>query len=88
MTASRSCCAGPENAARGVEPQHRRFFSWWQGNCVEAAFHNLHRAEAEMVRLYSDEEVDAEVPEAIARTDIGLHRNDPRAAAPRSNWCR
>jgi len=70
-----------EKAARGVEPQHRRFSSWWQGNCVEAAFHNLHRAEAEMVRLYSDEEVDAEVPEAIARTDIGLHRNDPRRCA-------
>jgi hypothetical protein len=55
--------------------------SWWQGNCVEAAFHNLHRAEAEMVRLYSDDEVDAEIPEAISRTDIGLHRNDPRRCA-------
>ena len=70
-----------ENAARGVEPQRRRFGSWWQGDCVEAAFHNLHRAEAEMVRLYSDDEVDAEVAEAIARTDIGLHRNDARRCA-------
>lgn len=70
-----------ENAARGVEPHRRRFASWWRGDSVEAAFHNLHRAEAEMVRLYSDDEVDAEVPEAIARTDIGLHPNDPRRCA-------
>jgi hypothetical protein len=70
-----------ENAALGVEPRHRRFTSWWQGDCVEAAFHNLHRAEAEMVRLYSDDEVDAEIAEAIARTDIGLHRNDARRCA-------
>jgi hypothetical protein len=70
-----------EKAALGVEPQHRPFVSWWQGNCVEAAFHHLHRAEAEMVRLYSDDEVDAEVPEAIARTDVGLNRNDPRRSA-------
>ena len=70
-----------EDAARGVEPRRRRFVSWWLGDSVDAAFHNLHRAEAEMVRLYSDDEVDAEVPEAIARTDIGLHRNDPRRCA-------
>ena len=70
-----------ERAARGVEPQRRRWIGGWQGDCVETAFHNLHRAEAELVRLYSDDEVDAEVPEAIARTDIGLHRNDPRRCA-------
>ena len=70
-----------EKAARGVEPRRRRLVGWWQGGCIETAFHNLHRAEAELVRLYSDDEVDAEVPEAIARTDIGLHRNDPRRCA-------
>ena len=34
-----------------------------------------------MVRLYSDDEVDAEIPEAVARAEIGLNRDDPRRAA-------
>jgi len=70
-----------EAAERGEEPERRKFSSERQDDCVEAAFHKLHRAEAEMVRLYSDDEVDAEVPEAIARTEVGLHRNDPRRSA-------
>jgi hypothetical protein len=55
--------------------------SWWRGNCIEAAFHNLHWAEAEMVRLYSDDEVDAEIPEAVTRAEKGLNRDDPRRTA-------
>ncbi|MGH3926963.1 MAG: hypothetical protein ACRDTT_29530, partial [Pseudonocardiaceae bacterium] len=70
-----------DRAARGVDPRYTLFVSWWRGNCIEAAFHNLHRAEAEMVRLYSDAEVDAEIPEAVARAELGLNRNDPRRAA-------
>ena len=70
-----------DRAARGVDPGYTPFLSWWRGNCIEAAFHNLHRAEAEMVRLYSDDEVDAEIPEAVARAEIGLNRGDPRRAA-------
>jgi hypothetical protein len=70
-----------DRAARGVDPRYTPFVSWWRGNCIEAAFHNLHRAEAEMVRLYSDDEVDAEIPEAVARAEIGLNRSDPRRAA-------
>jgi hypothetical protein len=31
-----------DRAARGVDPGHIPFISWWRGNCVEAAFHNLH----------------------------------------------
>jgi hypothetical protein len=67
-----------DRAARGVDPGYTPFMSWWRGNCIEAAFHNLHRAEAEMVRLYSDDEVDAEIPDAVARAEIGLNRGDPR----------
>ena len=72
-----------DNAASGIAPKHTLFVSWWRGTCIEAAFHNLHRAEAEMVRLYSDAEVDAEIPEALARSDIGLNRDDPRRLAAR-----
>ena len=72
-----------DKAARGVDPRHTLFVSWWRGNCIEAAFLNLHRAEAEMVRLFSDDEVDAEIPEAVARAEVGLNRDDPRRAAAR-----
>lgn len=34
-----------------------------------------------MVRLYSDDEVDAEIPEAVARAEKGLNRDDPRRTA-------
>jgi hypothetical protein len=70
-----------EKAACGIDPGHTPLVSWWRGNCIEAAFQNLHRAEAEMVRLYSDDEVDAEIPEALARTEAGLSRDDPRRLA-------
>ena len=70
-----------EKAACGINPGHTPLVSWWRGNCIEAAFQNLHRAEAEMVRLYSDDEVDAEIPEALARAEFGLSRDDPRRLA-------
>ena len=70
-----------DRAARGIDPAYTPFVSWWRGNCTETAFHNLHRAEAEMVRLYSDAEVDAEIPEAVARAETGLNHGDPRHAA-------
>lgn len=66
-----------EEAARGQYPRHRPFFSWWRGTNIEAAFQNIHKAESELVRLYSDDEVDAEVPEAVARTEVGLNRDHP-----------
>lgn len=67
-----------EDAAEGVNPSHQLFWSWWNGNGIEAAFQNLHRAEAEIVKLYDDEEVDANAPEAVARISAGLDRNDAR----------
>jgi hypothetical protein len=82
-----SLLARANNAVHGVEPGHTWFVSWWRGNCIEAAFQNLHRAEAEMVRLYSDHEVDAEIPEAVARAELGLNRDDPRHAAARRLPC-
>jgi hypothetical protein len=66
-----------EKAARGQYPRHRLFFSWWRGTNIEAAFQNIHKAESELVRLYSDDEVDADVPEAVARTEVGLNRDHP-----------
>ncbi|MGH3938530.1 MAG: hypothetical protein ACRDTG_07815, partial [Pseudonocardiaceae bacterium] len=66
-----------EKAARGQCPRHYPFLSWWRGTNIEAAFQNIHQAESELVRLYSDDEVDAEIPEAVARAETGLNRDHP-----------
>jgi hypothetical protein len=87
FTGIESLLTRADRAARGIEPGHTRFVSWWRGNCIEAAFQNLHRAEAEMVRLFTDDEVDAEIPEAVARAELGLNRDDPRRAAARRLLC-
>ena len=68
------------DAAEGRDPRHQIFRSWWHGNGVEAAFQNLHRAEADIARAYDDQEVDAVVPEAVARACGGLSRDDLRRA--------
>lgn len=73
-----------EKAARGQYPRHYPFFSWWRGTNIEAAFQNVHRAESELARLYSDDEVDAEVPEAVARVEIGLNRDHPMREVARA----
>ncbi|GAA4759553.1 hypothetical protein [Actinomycetospora chibensis] len=68
----RACCA-----ARGGNPPRRFFLSWWRGADVEAAFGYLHKAEAEAVRLYDEDEVEAEIPAAISRVEVALQRDDP-----------
>lgn len=70
-----------EKAASGKYPKYYSFGGRWRGNCIEAAFQSLHKAEAEIVRLYDDAEVDAEVPEAVARAEAGLNRDDLRRIA-------
>jgi hypothetical protein len=66
-----------ERAARGQHAEHRAVRSWWHGDRIEAAFLNLHLAEAQFARVLDDDEVDAEVPEAVARTEASLSRDDP-----------
>lgn len=55
--------------------------NWWRGTLVDAAYQNLHAAEAMIVALYPSEEVEALVPEAVARVESGLDRDDPRRLA-------
>ncbi|MET0997812.1 MAG: hypothetical protein ABWX73_03765 [Marmoricola sp.] len=55
--------------------------NWWRGTLVEAAYQNLHAAEALIVWLYTPDEVGAEIPEAVARVEAGLDRDDPRRVA-------
>jgi hypothetical protein len=68
-------------AAAGRSPHYRWLRSWWHGNVIEAAFQSLHRAEAEIVALYDDDEVAAAVPEAYARLSAALDPGDQRLLA-------
>lgn len=67
-------------AAQGADPEYRTLKSWWRGTSIEAAFRKSHQAEAELARLYADFELTAEVPAAVARTDLALNRDDPMRA--------
>ena len=55
--------------------------NWWRGTLVEAAYQNLHAAESMIVVLYGPDDVEAEIPEAVARVEAGLDRDDPRRMA-------
>jgi hypothetical protein len=67
-----------DDAAYGVDPKPGPFSRWWNGTLVEAAFQNLHAARAQMVDVYDDAELAAEIPSALARVQQTLHRDDPR----------
>ena len=67
-----------EEAAYGVAPRTSAFGRWWRGTLVESAFQNLHAARAQMVDVYADDEVAAEIPAALARSQQALHADDPR----------
>lgn len=70
-----------EDAASGVDPRPGRILrDRWSGTLVEAAYENLHAARAQMVDVYDEAELAAEVPAAVARAQQTLHRDDPRRA--------
>ena len=68
------------NAAYRVDPQPRRLSNWWSGTLVEAGYQNLHAARAEIVQRYDEQELRAELPDALARIEEGLQQDDPRRA--------
>lgn len=74
----RSHLQAARNAALGRDPLPGRLSNWWRGTLIDAAYQNLHAAESLIVGLYSDAQVEAEVPEAVARVEAGLQRDDPR----------
>lgn len=76
----RSLLQRASDAAYRVDPQPRRISNWWRGTLVEAGFQNLHAARAEIVHLYDETELRAELPEALARVEEGLQKDDPRRA--------
>lgn len=65
-------------AAFKENPIPSRWGNWWRGTVIEAAYSNLHAAETEIVPLYDISEVEAQIPEAVSRMEMGLHTSDPR----------
>ncbi|MFL6154095.1 MAG: hypothetical protein ACJ72B_17080 [Ornithinibacter sp.] len=65
-------------AALRQDPMPGRFWNWWRGTLVEAAYREMHTARAQMVDLYDESELIAEVPHVVARANATLHRDDPR----------
>lgn len=68
------------NAAYRTDPRPHRLSNWWRGSLLEAGFQNLHAAEAEIALLYAPDELRAELPDALARVEEGLQKDDPRRA--------
>jgi len=66
------------DAAHRDNPIPTRWSNWWRGTLIEGAYQNLHAAESLMAGLYNRVEIDAELPEAVARVEAGLSREDPR----------
>ncbi len=66
-----------ELAADGRRPKYGMIRTWWSGNCIEAAFKNIHNAEATLAVLYSPGEVRAEIPDAVRRARESLRPGDP-----------
>ena len=66
------------DAAYGLDPRPGPVSRWWRGTLVEAAYQNLHAARAQMIDVYDDAEIAAEIPAAVARSQQTLHRDDPR----------
>lgn len=66
-----------ERAASGIEPRHRCVRSWWNGANTEAAYRNLHYAEARIAHLYSPDDIRLELPDAVRRANGALAVDDP-----------
>src|SRR5215207_1381892 len=66
------------DAAFRNDPVPDRWTNWWRGTLVEAAYRNLHAARAQMVDLYDNNQLRAEIPLVVSRANATLHRDDPR----------
>lgn len=71
-----------ERAAYGIEPRPGRILrDRWSGKLIETAYEYLHAARAQMVDVYDEPDLTAEIPVAVARAQQTLHRDDPRRPA-------
>jgi hypothetical protein len=68
-------------ATRREDSVRRRLVNWWQGTQVEAAYLNLHAAKVQMVDVYEEGELRAEIPGRLARAQQTFRADDPRLTA-------
>jgi hypothetical protein len=66
------------DAAFRRDPLPRRVANWWRGTLVETAYRHMHAAEAQIIDLYDENELHAEIPLAVARAQAAMHREDLR----------
>ena len=77
--------AWPEDDKR--LPVAEQFLDWWTGAPIEAAYVNLHEAEIALAQLLPDDQIQARIPEALARLQT-MEVTDPGAGRPRPSWPR
>ena len=61
-------------------PVSQQFVDWWTGAPVEAAYLNLHEAEIALAQLLPDDQIQARIPETLARLGT-MDVTDPRRRA-------
>jgi hypothetical protein len=64
-----------------------QFIDWWTGNSVEAAYLNLHQAETILAQVISENELQARIPEVLARLQT-MEVTDPRRRAAETELIR
>jgi hypothetical protein len=74
--ADRNRAADPERSRARID----QLIDVWTGASTEAAFRNLHAASVTMVPLLPEEDIEARIPEALARLK-GCPTTDPRRRA-------
>jgi hypothetical protein len=57
-----------------------QFLDWWTGAPIEVAYVNLHEAEIALAQLLPDDQIQARIPEALARLQT-MDVTDPRRRA-------
>jgi hypothetical protein len=77
-----------ERAAKGEEPRYQWFRSWWSGTSTEAAYKNLHYAEASMARLYEPAEIRPSCPTRSGGRARRYPRTTPPACPAAAPWPR
>jgi hypothetical protein len=72
------------SAAKPLEkerlPVSQQFLDWWTGGDIEEAYMNLHEAEIALAQLLPDDQIQARIPEVLARLQT-MEVTDPRRRA-------
>jgi hypothetical protein len=66
------------DAANNEDPRPGRWGNWWRGTLVDAAHQNIHAARAQIVEVYNEADLAAEIPSVVARAQMTLALDDPR----------